>query len=89
MSDLKDLFELVLADGTATHSDVLTDPSADLARGKKLMARRMRRRMFGTAAATAAAAAAVGVVTTAASGPAAKNGLAPPSRFAESGQPLT
>jgi hypothetical protein len=69
MNDLKDLFELALTDGDTPRSDVLADPSADLARGKKLLARRTRRRMLGAAAgataAAAAAAVAVGMMPTA------------------------
>ena len=64
MRDLKDLFELALADdadGTSVHREVATDPSADLARGKKLLARRTRRRMLGGTATAAAVAAAVAI----------------------------
>jgi hypothetical protein len=59
VTDLKDLFELALADdaGGGHRGDVLADPSADLARGRKLRARRTSRRMLGGAAVTAAAAA--------------------------------
>jgi hypothetical protein len=75
VTDLKDLFELALADdaGGGARSDVTTDPAADLARGKELLARRTSRRMLGGAAATAAAAAiAVGAVAVVPSGPGAK-----------------
>ena len=75
MTDLKDLFELALADDArgCARGDVATDPAADLARGKKLLARRTSRRMLGGAAATAAAAAiAVGAVAVVPSGPGAK-----------------
>jgi hypothetical protein len=75
VTDLKDLFELALADeaGGRARRDVATDPAADLARGKKLLARRTSRRMLGGAVATAAAAAiAVGAVAVVPSGPAAK-----------------
>ena len=68
MNDLKDLLELALTDGNALRSDVLADPSADLARGRKLLARRTRRRMLGAVAGVATAAAvavAVGVAPTA------------------------
>ena len=75
MNDLKDLFELALADGNAPFSDVLANPSADLLRGKRLLARRTRRRMLNAVAATAAAAAAtVAVLPTVAGGPVAKPG---------------
>jgi hypothetical protein len=60
VSDLKDLFELALADdagGATVHGDVATDPSADLARGKRLLARRRRRRLAGAGAGAAVAAA--------------------------------
>jgi hypothetical protein len=75
VTDLKDLFELALADdaGGGARGDVATDPAADLARGKKLLARRTSRRMLGGAVATAAAAAiAVGAVAVVPSGPGAK-----------------
>lgn len=72
MNDLKDLFELALTDGGAPAGDGPADPAADLARGKKLLARRRRRRVFGAAAVTAAVAAGVvaaGVVATVPGGP--------------------
>jgi hypothetical protein len=75
VTDLRDLFELALADdaGGGARIDVAADPAADLARGKKLLARRTSRRMLGGAAATAAAAAiAVGAVAVVPSGPGAK-----------------
>jgi hypothetical protein len=75
VTDLRDLFELALADdaGGGARGDVATDPAADLARGKKLLARRTSRRMLGGAAATAAVAAiAVGAVAVVPSGPGAK-----------------
>ena len=74
MTDLKDLFELALADeaGGGARGDVATDPPADLARGKKLLARRTSRRLLGGAAATAVAAAiAVGAVAFVPTGPGA------------------
>lgn len=76
MNDLKDLFALALADANAPHCDVPADPSADLARGRKLLARRARRRMLGAATVAAAAAAAavvaMAVVPTVTGGTAAK-----------------
>lgn len=73
MNDLKDLFELALTDGGASPGDGPADPAADLARGKKLLARRRCRRVFGAAAVTAAVAA--GVVTTVPGGPGAPDGI--------------
>jgi hypothetical protein len=63
MTDLKELFELALAgdaDGDAPAG--AADPAADLARGRKLLARRTRRRMLGGVAVTAAGVAAAAVV---------------------------
>jgi hypothetical protein len=68
VSDLKNLFELALADdadGTTVHGEVATDPSADLARGKRLLARRRHRRMLGGAAIGAVAAVTVAAVAVA------------------------
>ena len=60
-----------------------SDPSADLTRGRKLLARRRRHRAFGAAAATAVTAAvAAGVVTTVAGGPARQSPLAAKSPVA-------
>lgn len=87
MTDLKDLFEIALADTdtdvtSGAHAHAHADPSADLARGKLLLARRTRRRVFGAAAVTAAAAlVAVGVVSTAAGSPAATTTLPAPTQL--------
>lgn len=75
--DLKELFELALTDDGVPHGDLLTDPTADLTRGRRLLARRRRQRAFGAAAATAVTAAVVaGVVATVPGGPAPKSPLA-------------
>lgn len=88
--DLKELFELALADDGGPHADVPPDPAADLRRGRKLLARRRRHRAFGAAAATAVTAAvAAGVVTTVAGGPAPKSPLAATSAPATKGAPAT
>lgn len=72
--DLKELFELALTDDGVPHGDLLADPSPDLTRGRRLLARRRRQRAFGAAAATAVTAAvAAGVVTTVPGGPAPKS----------------
>jgi hypothetical protein len=67
---------------------VPSDPSADLTRGRKLLARRRRHRAFGAAAATAVTAAvAAGVVTTVAGGPARQSPLAAKSPVAAKSAP--
>jgi hypothetical protein len=82
VNDLKDLLERALADGHGPARGAHADPAGDLARGKRLRARRTRNRLIGTTAAAAViAAAAVTVPAAFRGGPAhqpAASGTTPP-----------